>query len=237
MQERLQKILSRHGAASRRQAEQLIEAGRVTVNGQTASLGQSADDETDVIAVDSVTLSSPPEHVYLMLNKPRGFIVTMKDDQGRRTAAELVADCGVRVFPVGRLDYFSEGLLLFTNDGAFADRMMHPHGEIEKEYLVWVSGYTEGAEQRMTQPIEIDGKKTKPAKVRLLNKDGAVAQLQVILSEGRNRQVRRLCEAAGMKTTRLCRVREGTLRLGNLPTGKWRYLHLDEIGGFLQKNA
>lgn len=237
MQERLQKILSRHGVASRRQAEQLIEDGRVTVNGQVATLGQSADDQTDTIAVDGKALSAPPAYIYLMLNKPRGFVVTMKDEQGRRTAADLVADCGVRVYPVGRLDLFSEGLLLFTNDGAFAERMMHPRGEIEKEYLVWVSGYTEGAEKRMTQPIEIDGRKTKSANVHLLRADSDVAQLRVVIREGRNRQVRRLCEAAGMKTTRLCRVREGSLTLGDLPTGKWRQLSPDEICNLLSENA
>ena len=237
MQERLQKILSRHGVASRRQAEQMIESGRVTVNGKAATLGQSADGAKDIIAVDGRTLSTPPEHIYLMLNKPRGFVVTMKDEQGRRTAADLVADCGVRVYPVGRLDLFSEGLLLFTNDGAFAERMMHPRGEVEKEYLVWVSGYTVGAEMRMAQPIEIDGRMTKPAKVDLLRADGDVAQLRVTISEGRNRQVRRLCEEAGMKTTRLCRVREGSLRLGDLPNGKWRLLTADEIRNLLSENA
>ena len=237
MQERLQKILSRHGVASRRQAELLIKDGCVTVNGQIATLGQSADDATDVIAVEGRTLSALPEHVYLMLHKPRGFIVTMKDEQGRRTATELVAECGVRVFPVGRLDLFSEGLLLFTNDGEFAERMMHPRSEVEKEYLVWTSGYTDGAEKRMTQPIEIDGRMTKPAKVDLLHADGDVAQLRVTIREGRNRQVRRLCEAAGMKTTRLSRIREGSLKLGELPTGKWRYLTVEEIDNLLHKNA
>ena len=237
MKERLQKILSRHGVASRRQAEQMIEGGRVSVNGQTAALGQSADDQTDRITVDGKALSAPPAYVYLMLHKPRGFIVTMKDEKGRRTAADLVADCGARVYPVGRLDLFSEGLLLFTNDGAFAERMTHPRGAVEKEYLVWVSGYTAGAETRMTQPIEIDGRKTKPAKVDLLRADGDVAQLRVTISEGRNRQVRRLCEEAGMKTTRLCRVREGSLRLGDLPNGKWRPLTPDEIRNLLSENA
>ena len=228
MEERLQKIISRYGLASRRQAEQLLRAGRIRVNGNTASLGDTAIDGEDVIEVDGKVLRRAPEPVYLMLHKPRGFVTTLKDEKGRRTAAELVADCGERVYPVGRLDLNSEGLLLFTNDGAFADAWMHPSGEVEKEYLVWISDFREGAEAHLRRPIEVGGRRTSPAKVDLLQRNGAIALLRIVIHEGRNRQIRRLCEAAQLTVTRLCRVREGELSLGDLPTGKWRYLTENE---------
>ena len=230
MEERLQKIISRYGVASRRQAEVLLQEGRVRVNGNTVKLGDTADEREDVIEVDGIRLKKAPEKLVLMLYKPRGYVTTMQDEKGRKNVSELVADCGVRVYPVGRLDLFSEGLLLMTNDGELANRLMHPSGEIIKRYHVWVSGYSDGAEKKVSDSIEIDGRMTKPAKVRLLHRKNDTAMLEVELSEGRNRQIRRLCEHAGITVTRLKRVAEGALTLGDLPVGKWRKLTDAEIG-------
>ena len=230
MEERLQKIISRYGVASRRQAEILLQEGRVRVNGNTAKLGDTADEAEDVIEVDGVRLKKVPPRLVLMLNKPRGYVTTMQDEKGRKNVSELVVDCGQRVYPVGRLDLFSEGLLLMTNDGELANRLMHPKGEIKKVYHVWVSRFYEGAERKLTDSIEIDGRKTRPAKVRVLNRKEETAMLEVELSEGRNRQIRRLCEHAGITVTRLKRVKEGSLSLGDLSVGKWRRLTEEEIG-------
>ena len=225
MTERLQKILSARGVASRRAAEQMIQAGRVTVNGQPAVLGQTADPDTDEIFVDGNPIPAGTQPVYIMLHKPRGFVTTLCDEQGRRTAAELVADCGVRVYPVGRLDLSSEGLLLFTNDGAFADKMMHPKHEVDKTYLAWVTDCSDENVLRLKKPVELDGYRLRIPEVRVI-KPGL---LEITIHEGRNRQVRRMCEIAGMHVTRLRRIREGSLRLGDLPVGKWRYLTKQEI--------
>ena len=233
MAERLQKILSARGVASRRKAEQMIEAGMVCVNGAVAHLGDTADPETDQITVEGKALPAREKFVYILLNKPRGYVTTLSDEKGRPEAAQLVADCGLRVYPVGRLDMDSEGLLLFTNDGAFANRMMHPRQEVKKVYEVSCRGYYPGAEIRLAQPIELDGYTIRRPLVRLLRADGNRAKLLVTIHEGRNRQVRRMCEAAGMTVTRLCRVREGSLSLGSLPLGKWRYLTEEEVREFL----
>lgn len=229
MQERLQKILSSRGVASRRKAEEMIAAGKVSVNGRIAQLGESADPDIDEIKVDGKPLPSPNEYVYILLNKPRGFVTTLSDEKGRPNAAQLVADCGMRVYPVGRLDMDSEGLLLFTNDGEFANRLMHPKHEVEKTYDTWVTGYNPGCLKALCQPIELDGYTIRPPKVKLLKAEGKTARLQITIHEGRNRQVRRMCEKAGMHVTRLRRIREGALQLGDLPKGKWRYLTPVEI--------
>ena len=229
MKERLQKILSSRGVASRRRAEEMISAGLVTVNGTVALLGTSADPDTDEIRVEGHLLPQPMEYVYILLNKPRGYVTTLSDEKGRPNAAQLVADCGVRVYPVGRLDMDSEGLLLFTNDGEFANSLMHPKHEVNKTYDVWVTGYTSGAEKRLARPITLDGYTIRTPEVTLLKAEGDKARLRVTIHEGRNRQVRRMCQAAGMHVTRLCRIREGSLSLGNLPKGKWRYLTAQEI--------
>ena len=231
MKERLQKILSARGVASRRRGEELIRGGRVSVNGIPASLGDCADPELDEILLDGKPLPRQQEYVYIMLNKPRGYVTTLSDEKGRPNAASLVADCGVRVYPVGRLDMDSEGLLLFTNDGDFANRMMHPRGEVEKTYEVWVTGYAPGAELRLERPITLDGYTIRKPGVRLVKVQGEGARFLVTIHEGRNRQVRRMCEAAGMQVSRLRRIREGKLCLGNLETGKWRYLTKEERDG------
>ena len=225
MTDRLQKILSARGLASRRAAEKMIEEGRVTVNGAVAVLGQSADPDVDRIEVDGKPLPTIDRPVYLLLHKPRGYVTTLSDEKGRKTAAELVADCGVRVYPVGRLDMDSEGLLLFTNDGDFANLLMHPKHQVDKTYLTWVQDYSEEALQRLKKPIELDGYRIRAPKVRVV-KPGL---LEITIHEGRNRQVRRMCEAAGMQVTRLKRVREGSLSLGDLPLGAWRYLTPEEV--------
>ena len=225
MTERLQKILSARGVASRRAAETMIEEGRVTVNGMVALLGQTADPENDEIMVDGRPLPSVKEYVYILLHKPRGYVTTLSDEKGRKTAAELVADCGVRVYPVGRLDMDSEGLLLFTNDGDFANKLMHPKHEVQKAYLAWVQNFSEESVARLKQPISLDGYTIRAPKVRVV-KPG---MMEITIHEGRNRQVRRMCEAAGMQVTRLKRVREGKLALGDLPLGKWRYLTEEEV--------
>ena len=229
MKERLQKILSARGVASRRKAEEMIQAGMVTVNGLPANLGDTADPETDEILISGKPLPQQKQYIYLMLNKPRGYVTTLSDEKGRKNAAQLVADCGTRVYPVGRLDMDSEGLLLFTNDGTFANALMHPKQEVQKTYEVWVTGYHPGAEIRLSRPVTLDGYTIRPPKVKLIRADGQKAKFLVTIHEGRNRQVRRMCEAAGMHCTRLRRIKEGCLTLGDLPLGKWRYLTDAEV--------
>lgn len=232
MAERLQKILSSYGIASRRQAEEMIRQGRVSCNGRICVLGQTADPETDEIYIDGKPLPKLEERLYIMLHKPRGYVTTLSDEKGRKNAAQLVQDCGVRVYPVGRLDMDSEGLLLFTNDGEFANLLMHPKHEIEKTYKVTVNGFSSEAVQRLKQPIILDGYKIHPPTVRIAyapKLPGENGVLLVTIHEGRNRQVRRMCAAAGMDVKRLIRIREGQLQLGNLQVGKWRYLTQDEV--------
>lgn len=230
MKERLQKILAGRGVASRRHAEELILAGRVSCNGQVARLGQSADPEVDEILLDGKPLPSVGEPVYILLHKPRGYVTTLSDEKGRKNAAQLVADCAVRVYPVGRLDMDSEGLLLFTNDGQFANLLTHPKHEVNKTYRVRVKGYSEGGLEKLKQPVTLDGYTIQKPHVKLLRKQSdSRAELEVTIHEGRNRQVRRMCQLAGMEVIRLIRVAEGSLALGDLPLGKWRYLTAEEI--------
>ena len=228
MTQRLQKILSERGVASRRASEEMIKAGRITVNGRVAALGDSADPETDEILLDGQVLPSRQKAVYILLNKPRGYVTTLSDEKGRKTVAELV-DCGLRVYPVGRLDMDSEGLLLLTSDGEFANAMMHPKHEVNKTYEVWVTGYHEAATALLSRSITMDGYTIRKPEVKLLWADGKKAKFAVTIHEGRNRQVRRMCEAAGMTVTRLRRVSEGALQLGDLPLGRWRYLTEEEL--------
>ena len=229
MKERLQKILSSCGVASRRQAEQIIAAGRVTCNGRICSVGESADLEKDIILLDGQPLPSSGDKVYILLNKPRGYVTTLSDEKGRPNAAQLVAECGKRVYPVGRLDMDSEGLLLFTNDGDFANTLMHPKHEVEKTYQVSVSGYTAEKIKKLELPINLDGYIICPPKVRVVKVKEDHAILLVTIHEGRNRQVRRMCAIAGLSVQRLIRVSEGALKLGDLPTGRWRYLADGEV--------
>jgi 23S rRNA pseudouridine2605 synthase len=231
MTERLQKILSSRGVASRRAAEEMIRNGKVTVNGRVAMLGESADPDTDEILLEGRPLPSIQSNVYIMLHKPRGYVTTLSDEKGRPTVKELVSDCNVRVYPVGRLDMDSEGLLILTSDGAFANAMMHPKHNVDKVYEVWVTGFHEAATALLSRAITLDGYQIRKPEVKLLWSDGKKAKYLVTIHEGRNRQVRRMCEAAGMVTTRLRRVAEGSIALGDLPLGKWRYLTEKEIAG------
>lgn len=225
MEERLQKLISACGLASRRTAEEWITAGRVTVNGEKAHLGDKADVDRDEILVDGRPLHPGGSRTYLMLNKPRGYVTTLSDEKGRRTVADLVSDCGVRVWPVGRLDLDSEGLLIMTDDGALTDRLLHPSHEVEKEYLVWVTGDVKKALPLLSAPMELDGEPLAPARVRRGRTTGGVSQLSVVIHQGKNRQVRRMCAQAGLTVLRLKRIREGKLSLDRaLPPGKWRAL-------------
>ena len=225
MSERLQKLIAASGLASRRQAERMIAEGRVTVNGIVAQLGQSADPVHDAIAVDGDELTIGGEIRCLILNKPRGYVTTMHDEKGRHTVAELVSDVGTRVYPVGRLDMDSDGLLLLTNDGALANAVMHPSLEVDKTYRVRVRGDVPGALPLLRAPMVLDGHRIRPAKVTDLG-DGL---LEITIHEGRNRQIRRMCDAAGLRVVRLTRIAEGPLRLGDLPPGKWRDLTDEEM--------
>lgn len=230
MEERLQKLISSCGLASRRAAEAWISQGRVTVNGSRASLGDRADLERDRVEVDGVPLRARVERTYLMLNKPRGYVTTLADEKGRRTAASLVSGCGRRVWPVGRLDLDSEGLLLFTDDGELTHGLLHPSGEVEKEYLVWVTGDVDRALPILSGPMELDGEPIAPARVRMGRRGEDVTRLSVVIHQGKNRQVRRMCAQAGLEVRRLKRVREGRVWLDRgLEPGQWRPLTGEEL--------
>ena len=235
MTERLQKIISSSGLMSRRAAEELIAAGKVTVNGVTASTGDKADAEKDCILVDGKALPPAGEKIYIMLNKPKGYVTTLSDEKGRRNVSELVKDVGTRLYPVGRLDMYSEGLLIMTNDGDFANRLMHPSHQVDKCYHTWVKGEDMGwAVELLRCPMEIDGYVTSPAQVDILELKGEEALLGITIHEGRNRQVRKMCEAAGLKVTRLMRVSEGGVKLGTLKSGRWRRLTEEELNMLLE---
>lgn len=231
MKERLQKLIASAGLCARRTAEEWIAAGRVCVNGAVASLGDRADPETDTVTVDGAPLPGKPGAVYLMLNKPRGYVTTLSDEYGRRTAAELVTDCGVRVYPVGRLDRDSEGLLLFTNDGELAQRLLHPRHQVDKVYLVTVRGDIRGAAERLMAITQLDGEPIAPAQAAEVSRHEGQAVLRVTIHQGKNRQVRRMCAQIGLHVVRLQRIQEDSLLLGDLPAGKWRYLTDQELQG------
>lgn len=223
MAERLQKWIAARGVASRRAVESMIREGRITVNGTPATLGMSVDDRDEVI-IDGKPLPGRPQKRYIMLHKPRGYVTTLSDEKGRPTVAQLVSGCGERVYPVGRLDYDSEGLLLLTNDGALTQRLTHPTHEVDKIYEVRVRGYSDAGLAKLREPMKLDGYRLRAARVQLLEVQDDRARLQMTIHEGRNRQVRRMCEQAGMTVTRLRRTAEGPLQLGALAPGKWREL-------------
>jgi len=230
MTERLQKILAARGVASRRHAEELINAGRVSCNGRVCRLGESADPDNDEILLDGHPIPSGREKVYILLHKPKGYVTTLSDELGRKNAAQLVSGCGHRVYPVGRLDMDSEGLLLFTNDGEFANYMMHPRHEVPKTYLVTVDAFTQQSLDRLKKPMTLDGCRLQiPAVETVWTEQNGKAQLKITIHEGKNRQVRRMCAIAGMKVRRLIRIAEGGLKLGDLACGAWRYLTAEEV--------
>ena len=237
MRQRLQKILSTAGIASRRAAESYITDGRVSVNGETLTeLGSKADPETDDIRVDGRRIKVASRRLYLLLYKPRGYIATRSDPQGRPTVIDLLAKGGVRdyVYPVGRLDYESEGLILLTSDGDLAARLTHPSHEVEREYHVKVLGVPDDHDlERLSKGIVIDGRRTLPAEVKLLKvmpgSDADHATLSIVVKEGRNRQVRNMCEAIGHPVDRLRRVRIGPITDERIRPGEFRELDAKEI--------
>ena len=233
MKERIQKLIAARGVASRRAAEQMILDGRVSCNGTICTLGQSADPDTDIILIDGIPLPPMQSFVYIMLNKPKGYVTTASDEKGRKNVVQLVAECHCRVYPIGRLDMDSEGLLLLTNNGDFANKVMHPSHEINKTYEVHVDGYSAAASELLSRRIVLDGYRIQEPNVKVVSSYGKYAVLHITIHEGRNRQVRRMCAAAGMRVKKLVRIQEGELKLGNLPTGKWRYLSQDEIDIFI----
>lgn len=218
---------------SRRAAEKLITEGKISVNGKRAELGEKADPQADEILINGKKLYQQAELIYIMLNKPAGYVTTLSDEKGRKTVADLVVSVGTRLYPVGRLDLNSDGLLLMTNDGNLANSLMHPSGEVEKVYRLTVklSGENDfdAAIQKLSEPIEIDGRMTCQAKIGPAEKNGEKAVMLVSIREGRNRQIRRLCENAGLTVLRLTRISEGPVSLGKLQSGKFRYLTSEEI--------
>lgn len=228
--ERLQKALARAGVASRRKAEGLIRAGRVRVNGQVVTeLGTRVDPERDVITVNGQPISQPVSHTYILLHKPRGVLSTTSDPHGRPTVLDLVR-MEARVYPVGRLDRDSEGLILLTDDGELTHRLTHPRYEHEREYRVLVEGrVSERALQRLQEGVELEDGLTWPAQVERLEEEGDGTWLRMVIHEGRKRQVRRMCRAVGHPVRQLIRVRMGPLTLGELRAGEWRYLTTGEV--------
>jgi len=227
---RLQKYLSLSGVCSRRTAEEYIAQGRVTLNGVPAVVGDSAEPGVDVVCLDGREVSPRQERTYIILNKPRGYVTTLSDPQGRPTVAELVRDAGVRLFPVGRLDLQSEGLLLLTDDGETANRLAHPSHGVKKTYRVWVHGENvAAAAEKLRHPINYEGVSYRPAQVEVRRAEAGRAVLDITVSEGKNREVRRMCAYAALKVERLVRIRQGELTLGKLAPGRWRYLSEAEI--------
>ena len=229
---RIQKVLSDAGYCSRRKAEELIARGKVKINGHPAQIGMKIDPVKDLVSVEGENIYIPrrKKYRYLMMNKPRGYVTTVKDDQDRRCVMDLLEDIEERVYPVGRLDRNSEGLLLFTNDGTFANDLMHPSRHVTKTYRVTVRpDVTDEQALALSEGVMIDGKKTAPAVVRVLSKEDGRVVLEIVIHEGRNRQIRKMCEAVGLEVARLKRTAVGPLRLGMLKPGSVRDLTAEEL--------
>lgn len=229
MKKRIQAILSENGVCSRRTAEEWIKQGKVLLNGQTAMVGMKADLDTDLITVDGQSISKIDRRVYVILNKPVGYVTTLSDEKGRRTVADLVSAVPYRIYPVGRLDIDSDGLLIMTNDGELTNLLTHPSHEIDKVYVAEVSGNVRENIDKLRSPLIIDGYKIRPARVEILSENPEGGKITVTIHEGRNRQVRKMCSLCGLKVKRLHRVAIGDLKIGSLPYGKWRYLTEDEV--------
>lgn len=232
MEIRIQKVLSDNGITSRRKAEEMIVKGRIKVNGHPAKLGQKVNPVKDLISIDgdNLQIRKKIEKYYILLNKPRGYITTQSDEMGRRCVADLMSDAPAKVYPIGRLDKNSEGALLFTNDGAFANLIMHPSHHISKTYRVTVRPDIKDEQVvQLSTGIEIDGRMTAPAQVKVLEKENGRVVLQITIHEGRNRQIRKMCEAVGLEVARLKRVSIGPIKLGMLQPGEWRELTTGEV--------
>lgn len=228
---RLQKFLAECGVASRRKSEELIESGKVKVNGTVAHIGDKVSPKKDIVLVSGKKVRKESSKYYIMLHKPRGFITTMSDEMDRKCVAQLIKDVGARVYPIGRLDKDSEGLLLFTNDGEFANAITHPTKHVPKTYRVTIRpDITEEQVTKMMTGIMIDGQKTLPADVRVVTREPNRAVVEIVLCEGRNRQIRKMCEELNLDVARLKRVAVGTIKLGMLKQGKWRHLTPEEVG-------
>lgn len=235
---RIQKIFTDSGIMSRRAAEKEIEAGLVTVNGAVAKLGDKADPQYDIIIYkgERIGHKNTTSHTYIMLNKPMGFITTMSDEKDRQNVCDLVADAGCRVYPVGRLDMYSEGLLIMTDDGELTNKLTHPSHSIGKVYSVKIKGSADASViKELTAPMEIDGYELRPVKAHLISsgktdRDGNIySAIEITLFEGRNRQIRKMCQKCGLTVMRLRRIRIGELSLGDLKVGTWRYLTDEEV--------
>ena len=227
---RINKFLSTAGVASRRKCDELIKNGKIYVNGKVVTSFVDIDEKKDVVEYNGERLTLPSSFIYLKMNKPKGYACTAQDEKGRKTVAALASGCGRRVWPVGRLDLDSEGLLLMTDDGALTNQLLHPRHQVEKEYLVWVTGDVDRALPILTGPMELDGEPLIPARVRRGRTSGEVTQLSVVIRQGKNRQVRRMCALAGLEVTRLKRIREGDLWLDrSLKPGQWRPLTAEEL--------
>ncbi len=227
---RLQKFLSEAGVASRRKAEEMIRNGSVKVNGAVAQIGDSVDPKKDTVLVKGKKVMTQRTMRYILLNKPRGYVTTTDDDLGRKCVLELVKDVKERIYPVGRLDRVSEGALILTNDGAFANAMMHPSKHVPKTYRVTVRpGITPEQVDILSTGVELDGRLTAPADVYVISKEEGRAVLEIVLYEGRNRQIRRMCESLNLEVARLRRTAVGPIKLGMLQTGEWRDLTQQEV--------
>lgn len=228
---RLQKFMADRAVSSRRAAEEIILEGRVKVNGRVVdTLGVKVDDEKDIVEVDGRIISDKDKKVYIMLHKPEGCVTTVKDEFNRRTVLDILKDVEERVFPVGRLDFDTSGLLLLTNDGELTYKLTHPKHNVEKTYIAKVVGEPTKEEMtRFEKGLYIDGRKTAPAKIFVVKKQGDFVSLKIVIKEGRNRQVRRMCEAIGHPVKNLKRIATGKLFLGELKKGEYRYLTDSEV--------
>lgn len=231
---RLNRYIAMCGASSRRGADELIAQGRVTVNGaEVQTMGMDVNPDQDIVCVDGRELKLEEKKVYILLNKPTGYISACRDDRGRKTVLSLVGGVRERIFPVGRLDYDTEGLLLLTNDGDFAYRCTHPAHEVDKQYLVVASGLVgDDALSALRSGVMIEGYRTHPARVEVIKRRAEETRLRITIHEGRNRQVRHMLESVGSSVRYLQRVSEGCLKLGDLKPGEWRYLTADELDRF-----
>jgi 23S rRNA pseudouridine2605 synthase len=230
MEQRLQKILAQMGIASRRKAEDLIFEGRITVNGRIATIGTKADLSKDHIKVNGKLLIRPEPKVYIIFNKPQNVVTTLYDPEERPTIKDFLKDVKYKVFPVGRLDYDSEGLILLTNDGDFANKVLHPSKKISKTYLVKVKGVPEGKEfDKLRKGVMLEDGRTAPAKVKMIRKTKLNSWLEITIHEGKKRQVRRMLEEVGHPVLKLRRIRIDGIALGDLEMGKYRYLSVEEI--------